>query len=191
MPAASQPPAAGPQPPAPDKADPPPAADASTADLRAQLAALKGDLKQRHVERNEIRRDLLKAREELEALRRQRAAAEGAGSPQEQAEETLLLPEEGYGVQPVRLPVFPPDFAEGLSRLPDGVSRVALRLIGSLAAGEITAFRGAKRLKLNRDVWRQKVGLSYRLLFRLGDARLEVIALVHRQDFERVIKSLA
>ena len=177
--------------PAPDEADPQVAAAEPLADLKAQLAALKGDLKQRHLERNQMRRDLLKAREELEGLRRQRAAAESAGSPQEQAEETLLLPEESDGVQPVRLPVFPPGFSEHLGQLPEGVSRVAMRLIGSLAAGERSAFRGAKRLKLNRDVWRQKVGLSYRLLFRLGEAHLEVAALVHRQDFERVIKSLA
>jgi hypothetical protein len=68
---------------------------------------------------------------------------------------------------------------------------VGLRLIGSLAAGDGSAFRGAQRLRINREVWRQKVGLSYRLLFRLGDESLEVVALVHRQDFERFIKSLA
>jgi hypothetical protein len=187
----SNPPAAGPQPLVADTADQKPAADASPPDLRAQLAALKAELKQRHLERNQIRRDLLNAREELEVLRRQRIDSEGAGSRQEQAEDALLLPEEEYGTQPVRLPVFQSGFSERLSRLPDGVSRVALRLIGSLAAGEVSAFRGAQRLKINRGVWRQKVGSSYRLLFRLGDESLEVVALVHRQDFERFIKSLA
>jgi hypothetical protein len=187
----SNPPAAGPQPLVADTADQKPAADASPPDLRAQLAALKAELKQRHLERNQIRRDLLNAREELEVLRRQRIDSEGAGSRQEQAEDALLLPEEEYGTQPVRLPVFQSGFSERLSRLPDGVSRVALRLIGSLAAGEVSAFRGAQRLKINRGVWRQKVGSSYRLLFRLGDESLEVVALIHRQDFERFIKSLA
>jgi len=182
--------AAGPQPPVVDTAEPNPAADASLATLKGQLASLKTDLKQRHLERNEIRRELLKAREELEVLRREHIAKEGEDL-QEQEEDTLLLPEEGYGAQPVRLPVFPSGFSESLARLPEGVTRVALRLIGSLAAGDGSAFRGAQRLRINREVWRQKVGLSYRLLFRLGDESLEVVALVHRQDFERFIKSLA
>jgi hypothetical protein len=182
---------AGPQPPVAAPAEPKPAADVALTDLRAQLAALKADLKQRHLERNQIRRDLLSAREELEVLRRQRIDSEGEGSSQEPAEDTLLMPEEAYGIQPVRLPVFLPGFSERLARLPEGVSRVALRLIGSLAAGEVSAFRGAQRLKINREVWRQKVGLSYRLLFRRGDENLEVVAVVHRQDFERFIKSLA
>ena len=181
---------AGPQPPKADTAEPTPVPDASLADLRTQLTSLKADLKQRHLERNQIRRDLAKAREELEALRRQHTHSAGKGSTHEQDEATLLLPEEGHGLQPVRLPVFPSGFSESLARLPEGVSRVALRLIGSLAAGEVSAFRGAQRLKINRDVWRQKVGLAYRLLFRLDDESLEVVALVHRQDFERFIKSL-
>jgi hypothetical protein len=186
----SNPPAAGPQPPVVDTAEPKPAVDASLAALRGQLASLKADLKQRHLERNQIRRELLQAREELEVLRRERIANEGEAL-KEQEEETLLFPKEGCGSQPVRLPVFPSGFSESLARLPEGVTRVGLRLIGSLAAGDGSAFRGAQRLRINRDVWRQKVGLSYRLLFRLGDESLEVVALVHRQDFERFIKSLA
>lgn len=163
----------------------------SLAELSRRLAALKNDLKQRHLERNQIWRELLKAREELQALHRERReSGDGEMAKEEEREETLLLPEEAGSTQPIRIPVFPVGFPEGLARFPEAVARGAVRLVGSLAAGDVAAFRGAKRLKINREVWRQKVGSSYRLLFRLGTDTLEVVALVNRQDFERAIKSL-
>jgi hypothetical protein len=85
---------AAPQPPVADTAEQKPAVEASLADLRGQLASLKAALKQRHLERNQIRRDLFQAREELEVLRRQRLDSEEEGPSQEQEEGMLLLPEE-------------------------------------------------------------------------------------------------
>jgi len=75
-------------------------------------------------------------------------------------------------------------------RAPDGVVRAALRLLGGLAAGDAAAFRGARRLKVDRNLWRQRVGPAYRLLFRLEAHRLEILALVSRQEFERAVKRL-
>jgi mRNA-degrading endonuclease RelE of RelBE toxin-antitoxin system len=40
------------------------------------------------------------------------------------------------------------------------------------------------------NVWRVRIGRSYRLLFRVHDAELEVLDLVHRQDLEKKLHQL-
>jgi hypothetical protein len=64
-------------------------------------------------------------------------------------------------------------------------------LTGRLAAGEPAAFAGAKRLQLNHEVVRQRVGADYRLFFRLSPDACEVIDLINRKDLERKVKTLA
>jgi mRNA-degrading endonuclease RelE of RelBE toxin-antitoxin system len=61
--------------------------------------------------------------------------------------------------------------------------------IGRMAAGESGAFAGAKRLRSNRDIVRQRIG-DHRLLFRLHPQTIELLALIPRRDLERRIKSL-
>ena len=56
--------------------------------------------------------------------------------------------------------------------------------------GEAPAFRGAKRLRRDRESWSQRVGADHRLLFRLHTDILEVVDLINRRDLERRIKSL-
>jgi hypothetical protein len=63
-------------------------------------------------------------------------------------------------------------------------------MIGRLAAGEPAAFVGALRLKATPNVMRQRIGINYRLLFRLWPGRLEVIDLINRKDLDRRIKTL-
>ena len=168
-----------------------PAPDPAVNELRRRVASLKGDLKQRHQERNQLRRELHSTQQRLEELRSQPPPGEGTEVFEAEAqEEALVLPEEAATSQPVRVPSYPPKFLAELETLPDGVVRSALRLIGGLAAGDAAAFQGARRLKRDRDIWRQKVGASHRLLFRLGPRRLETLALVTRQEFERAVKRL-
>jgi mRNA-degrading endonuclease RelE of RelBE toxin-antitoxin system len=177
--------------PTPIGREPEPQADASVTELRQRLASLKGDLTQRHLERNQLRRELVKTREDLNELRAaQTAVPDPRPAAGDDPEDALLASEETFGSQPMRVPTFPNKFAEELEKLPKGVPRAVLRLIGDLAAGEAAAFKGARRLARNREVWRQRVASSFRLLFRLQPRSLEVLALVNRQDLERTIRSL-
>lgn len=70
------------------------------------------------------------------------------------------------------------------------VAIAVLRLIGRLSAGDPDAFNGARRLQAHAEVFRQRVGLSHRLLFRLQKDILEIVALIHRRDLEKTIKLL-
>ena len=63
-------------------------------------------------------------------------------------------------------------------------------MLGRLAGGDSAAFSGAKRLKSRPNIVRQRIGIDFRLLFRLLPDRIQVIDLIPRQDFERKIKTL-
>jgi hypothetical protein len=164
--------------------------EAPLKELRRKVEELKSALTERHGERNQLRRELQKAHDGLETLQ-QKAAA----SPEEEAgaardEEQLLLPQDAPEVHPVRLADYPKQFLQTLGHFPRHVARAAVIMIGRLSAGEPAAFVGALRLKATPNVMRQRIGINYRLLFRLWPERLEVIDLINRKDLDRRIKTL-
>jgi mRNA-degrading endonuclease RelE of RelBE toxin-antitoxin system len=150
---------------------------------------LKSLLKERHNERNLLRRELKSAHAQIDSLR-QKPAQPASASSAEEAEERLLAGEELQTRQPVRLPEFPHRFNELLSSLPQAAARSCLAMAGRLAAGDASAFVGVKRLKSLPDVYRQRIGEDYRLLFRLQPGRLEIVDLIKRGDLERKIKTM-
>ena len=160
-------------------------------ELRAKVKSLKVDLKQRHTERNSLRNELRTVRQDLAELKNTPVDS----PPKEDAvseadEESMLLEEQFMGSQPVRTPSYPERFRRDLDNAPEHVARQALRLIGKLAAGDGSAFRGSKQLRRRHEVLRQRVGQHHRLLFRLHDDVLEIVALINRRDLERTIKRL-
>lgn len=162
-------------------------------ELRRKVEGLKATLKERHLERNELRRELQKAQVNLETLRS--TATPAGGGPAEDThdpdtEADLLLPPEPATPQPVRLIEFPKDFQERLRSVPRAVARGTLTLLGGLAAGEAAAFVGMVRLKACQGIFRQRVGSDFRLLFRLLPDRVQVVDLIPRQDLLRRIKTL-
>ncbi|MEN9576510.1 MAG: hypothetical protein RL514_4365 [Verrucomicrobiota bacterium] len=162
-------------------------------ELRRKVEGLKSALKERHLERNELRRELQKAQANLETLRSP-AAAPAAGRVEDphdaESEADLLLPPEPPTPQPVRLIEFPKDFHAGLNSLPRAVARGTLTMLGRLAAGEAAAFVGIVRLKACHGIFRQRIGSDFRLLFRLLPDRVQVVDLIPRQDLLRRIKTL-
>lgn len=170
---------------------PQPSANSETTvdELRLRLESLKDELKQRHNERNELRHELKIALEHLEELRQKDAPAAQTDDA-EQIEQNLLETAEPHGVQPVRTPEFSQKFLASFEHVPLNAVRHAMVLIGRLAAGESGAFAGAKRLKANRQIVRQRVGADYRLLFRVHPKTIELLALISRRDLERTIRNL-
>ncbi len=160
--------------------------------LREKLKHLESDLKERHNERNDLQRRLEKMQTRVESLLERTPAGqpESAGDSDMDHEEDLLLPQEDEGNHPFRLIEFPRNFLERLNEFPRHVSRGAMAALGRLAGGEPAAFSGAKRLKSAPTVVRLRVGIDFRLLFRLLADRIEVIDLIPRQDLERRIKTL-
>jgi hypothetical protein len=157
--------------------------------MRERLESVKSLMKQRHNERNQLRRELKQAREQIENLR-QKSAATPATPSAEESEDRLLDAAEVQAKQPIRLPDFPRHFHDLLTHLPQAVTRSCLTAISRLAAADTAAFTGVKRLKALPDVYRQRISDDYRLLFRLHPDRLEIIDLILRRDLERKIKTM-
>src|SRR5262249_32031842 len=129
-------------------------------------------------------------RQDMHALE---VADEGttAETPDVVREEGLLLETEHKGTQPARLIDFSRDFDQRLSGAPGQAPRSAMIMLGRLAGGEPAAFVGAMRLTLCPAVMRHRIGLDWRLLFRILPARIDALDLIPRQDLERRVKILA
>jgi hypothetical protein len=155
-------------------------------ELRFKVQKLKGELKDRHEERVALRQELREARAKIESS----AESSSAVAEEVDTEEEHVLPAEAAAVQPIRIPEYPKKFRDELERVPRHVARNALATIGRLAGGELAAFSGVVRLKACADVYRQRIGIDHRLLFRLTSDRLIVVDLINRRDLLRRIKSL-
>jgi len=153
---------------------------------------LESTLKESHAERNALERSLEEMQTKVDALnqRAQLAPAGNSSDADADQEEELLVSQEAEGQHPLRLIEFPRNFNKRLSEFPHHIARAAMVMLGRLAGGDLAAFSGAKRLKSRPNVVRQRVGIDFRLLFRLLPDRIQVIDLITRQDFERKIKSL-
>jgi hypothetical protein len=158
-------------------------------ELRGKVEVLHEALKERHSERNQLRRELQQAQADLDTLR-QSAAPATAAEADPDPEEALLLPQDAPEIHPVRLIEFPKGFQQTLAVLPRHVARAAVIMAGRLAAGEPAAFVGALRLKQVPNVMRQRIGSDYRLLFRLHPGHLQVLDFINRKDFRYRLKTL-
>ena len=144
------------------------------AELRQRVDSLKGELNQRHTERNDLRRQLERERKRVHMLE-----AEQEATPETtRIDEAESEPDDVDLSEPMRfrIPVFTKRVRASLQHLPDATKRHALVLVSRIAAGDHAALRGTRRLAADRTVWRQRVGRNYRVLFRMTDEELEVLA---------------
>ncbi len=163
----------------------------SVVQLRNCIDELKIALKERHTERNALRRELNEALKETAELRETKNHADQDANSfvEPDREDQALLAEEQTPLQPLRMPVFPGRFAQTLDALPDNVARSVMVLIGELAAGEPAAFVGMRRLRVRHEICRVRVAADYRLLFKLTTGKLEILDLINRRDFEKWLKT--
>lgn len=164
-----------------------------TRSLRRKIGMMTQNLKEVHNERNAFRRKYEEAQEHIGELSQQTPTAPDRSSSdmKDSTEDELLLPQDTPGPHPVRLIDFPRNFDQRLRDVPRMVARATMTMLGRLAAGEPAAFVGAVRLKACPTVTRQRIGIDWRLLFRLLSDRIEVVDLIPRQDLERKIKTLS
>jgi mRNA-degrading endonuclease RelE of RelBE toxin-antitoxin system len=166
--------------------------DTTVKDLRARLKVVKAELKQRHAERNELRSAVKAMQDEIKQLRSSPDKEDGpAEKNSRDSEQDLLLPAEEMQHNPLRLAEYDPRFRADLKTVPQRVARSALRLVGGLCAGDSHAFSDARRLKVDRNLWRVRVGSKYRMLFRLSSDVVRVLSLVGRGALEKTIASLS
>jgi len=160
--------------------------------LRQKVKYLETSITEKNEERNALQRNLEEEQAKVEALQKrvQLATTGNDGEADPDHENDLLLSQDAEANHPLRLIEFPRNFHERLNDFPHHVARAAMVMLGRLAGGDSAAFNGAKRLKSRPNVVRQRIGIDFRVLFRLLPDRIQVIDLIPRQDFERKIKTL-
>jgi hypothetical protein len=80
---------------------------------------------------------------------------------------------------------------DALDELPRNIAAETLRTIGAIAAGDAAAWRRVKQAKeMSRAVLMARIGIHYRLLFRVDERTLEVVDVIHRADLGTVLKRL-
>ncbi len=123
-------------------------------------------------------------------LERQSKAARAAEEDEADDEDGFFgyVPEDS--IQPPRAPTWNDKLLRELGAFPEAIQRATYSLIGQLAAGDKHAFQGVKRLKLNRNILRQRIGHSHRLLFRIDHEKLTILSVIDRRDLEKTIQSL-
>jgi hypothetical protein len=156
--------------------------DSVVRELRSRVEQLKSELKDRHRERNALRRELEEAREQMAELQAHEDEEE-ADAPETEDDDEVEM--DATVAARIRVPVLPHGFSARLREVPDATARAALVKLGELCAGFDVAFREVRPLRGFEGTWRAKVGRSYRLLFRPHEDTLEVIELLHRQDLEK------
>jgi hypothetical protein len=154
------------------------------------VSALRSELSQRHTERNQLRRQLERTTRRVDALEAERASAGSAQEGERSDDESDSDAGEASVALSFRVPIFSRRFRASAEALPDPVRRRAVILASRIAAGDEAAFRGTRRLRIDRELYRQRVGREHRLIFRMDAHELEAVDLVPRKDFERTIREL-
>lgn len=156
-------------------------------ELKEQIQTLKARIAERNEERRKLRDDLVKAQTRLDDSDTEKSAADHKETTDR--EDTLFETVSGSENMTVRIPVFSARFQKDLNTIPSNVARRAITTSASLAAGDVGAFRDVKRLKSNKQFYRARLGISYRMLFTLNEKSLTAEAVFHRKDLEKTINN--
>lgn len=171
-----------------------PAGDAAkVARLREKVDELKALLAESQEEKRELRRELeaARARDDDEARAKAAKAAEPERGEDDDDDEgpAAEAPDER---RPALVPVFSDAAAAAIREADRALGRAALRVVSGVAGGDPQVWSQVKRLRRRTDVCSARVGIHYRLLFRMHPARgeLEVVSFINRRELDATIRRL-
>ena len=150
--------------------------------LRMKIGAMKAEIAEGTAQRAELRRTLAKAADEKTT-----ASREPAVVTVDDAEDAAVG--DAVSTRPRRMlvPHFTSHATRSIESLPRRVVVEAIRDAARLAVGDDAAWNGAKQMKRAPEVLTCRLGRSYRMLFRLAEAQLEVLDVIHRRDLETAL----
>lgn len=153
--------------------------------LRMKVEELEALMRERNAERTELRRQLAAV---TSSARTQILPAGIAVD--EEADDRSCEPVADVERE-VTIPMFGRKAQTALGELPRNIAAETLRTIGALAAGDVAAWRRAKQAKdMSQPVFMARIGIHYRLLFRMNERTLDVVDLIRRADLETTLKRL-
>lgn len=156
--------------------------------LDDRVRELESLIREGNAERRELRKQLEAAASEEASTRREGPRARRVTV--EEADDDVGDAVEA-GARGIAIPRFERRALDALAGVPGNVAAEAMRTIGTLAAGDGYAWRGAKQAKdMTRPVLMARVGIHHRLLFRVEDGSLEVLDLITREQLLTTLKRL-
>jgi mRNA-degrading endonuclease RelE of RelBE toxin-antitoxin system len=158
--------------------------------LRGKIAELKALLDLGNKERRKLRRQL------LEATNRMVEASESDTERVIEDVEPLesLDPTDSKQVTGIRrFPVFSSSARKSMRKIPVQVADAAMQAVAELTSAGAAGWSSVKRLKGAPDIFSQRIGIHYRLLFSLDPTsdELTIQELIHRRDLEKAVKHYA
>jgi len=92
-----------------------------------------------------------------------------------------------------RFPVFSNSARKSMRKIPIQVADAAMLAVAELTSAGAAGWSSVKRLKRAPNIFSQRIGIHYRLLFSLDSASDELIVqeLIHRRDLEKAVKHYA
>jgi len=151
-------------------------------ELRAKIDELKSLVSEGNEERGELRRQL------AASSKAARAAAPESPQPEvdEDSEVADVVPPRG-----ISIPVVSRRVQDALADAPAQVAAEMLKTLGGLAAGDGFTWRGTKPAQdMPKPVLMARVGIHYRLLFRIEDGMLHTLDFVTRENLDTTLKRL-
>ena len=153
--------------------------------LRSKVDELEGLVRVGNAERSDLRRQLAVATSSPEPCR---ATSTVSNSPEV---DDVACESIGETARDVAIPSITRRVQDALSGVPNAVAAEALRTVGSLSAGDAVAWRRVKQAKdMPRQVLMARVGIHYRMLFRVESRTLEVLDLVTRESLLATLKRM-
>ncbi|HEY1546541.1 MAG TPA: hypothetical protein VGG28_01910 [Kofleriaceae bacterium] len=153
--------------------------------LKMKIDELEGLMRERNAERTDLRRQLAAV---TSSARTQIVPAGIAieGEPDDRSCEAVDDDE-----RDVTLPVFSRRAQTALEEVPRNIAAEVIRTVGAIAAGDAGAWRRVKQAKdMARPVLMARIGIHYRMLFRVDGHTLEVVDAIRRADLETTLKRL-
>ena len=158
-------------------------------ETRRKFRQVKDQLKSEHRQKNQLQKHL-KLKMKQDSQNKETIAAPTLSKlptiPQDVDQQEPTQPSDQR--QPVRLPIFHKEFSDHLRSLPLETQALALKIMGELASGSTKAFSQTRRLTLNKDLWRVRIGIHYRMIYRCNQENIHLVDIFHRKDLESFIK---
>ncbi len=153
--------------------------------LRRQIDGLKAEIGNQQEKRQQLRHE----------LDRERQHAQRAAAAQETTKENIENDEgaapamPGENARTIVVPDYHGNFRDACQSLPGSATASAMKAVASFAVYDSAVWRNARSIKQLTDIYRVRIGRSYRLLLHwVPGQSLTALDLIPRQDLESWIR---
>jgi len=158
-----------------------------TRPLEDKVRELEALIRDGNAERRELRRQLTAAAttKDDDAPRKPKPA-----EPIVDPDDAIAEPVKNLA-RPVSIPRFDRRAADAFATVPASVASEAMRTIGTIAAGDLNAWRNVKQAKdMPVTVLMARVGIHHRLIMKSDGGSLDILDLVTREQLMTTLKRL-